>query len=189
MIRNAPHPALALLLLLLAGGCSKAPDAQTDPAAEVAASTLTAVGDTAPDFSLPLLGGAAFTLSEHSGKVVLVNWWATWCPPCREEIPHLRAEVWDRFQGPDFTMISISREETPEVAGAYAAEHGMAWPQAVDPDRSVYGKYASAYIPRNYVIGPDGRIVFQSQGYEPEEFAQMIDIIRGELDRIPPPRP
>ncbi len=163
--------------VLLAAACAKTKSGHKDPEAEVAASTLTKVGDMAPDFTVTQLDGEAFTLSALRGKVVLVNWWATWCPPCVEEMPFLQSLVWDRFKGADFAMVAVSRAEKPEVVKPWIEKKGFTFPVAIDPDRSSYGKYASAYIPRSYVIGPDGLILFQSQGYEQPEFAAMIDVI------------
>lgn len=168
---------LAAVCGLLVGGCAKTKSGHQDPAAAVQAATLTHVGDTAPDFTVTRLDGSTFTLSDLRGKVVLVNWWATWCPPCVEEMPLLQSLVWDRFQDADFAMVAVSRAETSDVVEPWIAEKGFTFPVAIDPDRTSYAKYASAYIPRSYVIGPDGRILFQSQGYEEAEFATMIETI------------
>ena len=163
--------------LLLAVSCAKTKSGHKDPEAEVAASTLTQVGDAAPDFTVTRLDGIDFTLSAQRGKVVLINWWATWCPPCVEEMPLLQSLVWDRFKDADFAMVAVSRAEKPEVVEPWIQDKGFTFPVAIDPDRSSYGKYASAYIPRSYVIGSDGTILFQSQGYEQPEFATMIETI------------
>ncbi len=172
--------ALACCFVVLAG-CAKTKSNQKDSTAEVKAATLTRVGDQAPDFTVPLLDGGTFNLKDLRGKVVLVNWWTTWCPSCVEELPFLQSLVWDRFHGADFAMVAVSRAEKPEAVKAWIKKKGFTFPVAVDADRSSYGKYASAYIPRSYVIGPDGRILFQSQGYEEPEFASMIQIIAAAL--------
>jgi thiol-disulfide isomerase/thioredoxin len=140
------------------------------------------VGDPSPPLALPTLAHGDFDLAALRGRVVLVNFWATWCPPCREELPHLRDQVWQRF-GPreDFAMISVSREETVEVVTSFLAAHDFGWPFAVDTDRTVYAGFAEAYIPRNYVIGRDGTILYQGQGYDEEEFAAMVSLIAGAL--------
>jgi len=174
---------LALLpLLLLAVGCAGGGPHGDDPA-EVARTTLTTVGEAAPTFTADLLGGGAFDLAAQRGKVVLVNFFATWCPPCREEMPHLQREVWEKFRGDGFAMISVAREETPDVVQPFITQYGAGWPFAVDPDRTAFAAYAEAFIPRSYVIDRDGRIAYQSSGYDKKEFKAMIDVIARELAR------
>lgn len=177
--------ALILGTALLSAGCGGKPASQTDPAAEVAASTLTAVGDEAPVFTTELLGGGVFDLADQRGKVVLVNWWATWCPPCVEEMPQLQEKIWERFQGGEFAMVAVSRAETPEVVAPWIAARGYTFPIALDRERAAYDLFASAYIPRSYVIGRDGRILFQSQGYEEAEFGRMVAVIESALGAAP----
>jgi peroxiredoxin len=148
-----------------------------------------AIGDLAPPFEVTTLDGAAFSLGEQRGRVVLVNFFATWCPPCREELPHLEREVWKRFSDERFALIVVGREEGDEVLQPFVDQHGYTFPVAGDPDRSVYSKYASRYIPRNIVIGPDGTVLFQSQGFERDEFETMIAVIERALDAIGEPAP
>ena len=168
-------PALILALALLAA-CG---DKKDEPTPEE--TTLTRVGQKAPDFTVATLDGGAFSLSDHRGRVVLVNWFATWCPPCIEEMPHLQKEVWEKFRGTDFAMVSIAREETLQIVRPFVLKHELTWPFALDPQREAYARYAEAFIPRNQVIDRSGIIIFQSQGFEKEEFAAMIEVIRKEI--------
>jgi peroxiredoxin len=177
--------ALAALPLLLSA-CAGKPAAGDDPAA-VAGATLVAVGDEAPAFTAPLLGGGAFDLAAQRGKVALVVFFATWCPPCQAEMPHLQQQVWERFGGrDDFAMVSVAREETAEVVAPFVQKHGAGWPFALDADRSVFAKYAEAYIPRSFVVDRAGRVVLQTQGYEEAEFAHMVEVLAAELDKTAP---
>jgi thiol-disulfide isomerase/thioredoxin len=177
-----PLSLAGLVMATTLAGCSPSRGPEVSPEE----ANLTAVGDPAPAIVLATLDGAVFDLAAQRGKVVLVNFWATWCPPCREEMPQLRDQVWRRFGAhADFAMISIAREETAEVIRPFVAEHGYDWPFAPDLDRGVFARYAEAYIPRNYVIGRDGAILYQGQGYEAEEFAAMVALIARELDAAP----
>ena len=144
-------------------------------------STLTKVGQPAPDFTVATLAGGPFTLSDNRGKIVLVNWFATWCKPCLEEMPYLQKEVWEKFRGPDFTMVSIAREETLQVVLPFILNNNLTWPIGLDLNREAFAKYADAYIPRTQIIDREGKIIFQSQGFEKEEFAQMVAVIRKEI--------
>jgi peroxiredoxin len=96
-------------------------------------------------------------------------------------MPHLQKEVWERFKGDDFAMVSVAREETLQVVKPFVEKHALAWPIALDPKRRAYAAYADAFIPRNYVIDRQGRIIFQSEGYTAREFAEMVAVIGKEL--------
>ncbi|MEN8006691.1 MAG: TlpA disulfide reductase family protein [Candidatus Krumholzibacteriota bacterium] len=176
MMRNLTIVTALILAVVLLAACGKKKDEPT-----VEETTLTEVGQPAPDFTVPTLFGNPFTLSDHRGQVVLVNWFATWCGPCVEEMPHLQKEVWEKFRGPDFAMVSIAREETLQVVRPFVLEKELTWPFALDVHREAYAKYAEAYIPRTQVIDREGTIIFQSQGYEKEEFAEMVAVIRKEI--------
>ena len=170
---------ILVLCLVLLVGCGQKEKAEPTPEE----TNLAEVGQKAPDFTVQTLDGGTFSLSDHRGKVVLVNWFATWCGPCKQEMPHLQKEVWERFRGEDFAMVSVAREETLQIVQPFVVKYQATWPFALDPERKAYAKYAEAFIPRNYVIDRDGKILFQSQGYEPEEFAEMVRAIPKALDR------
>jgi peroxiredoxin len=144
------------------------------------------VGQLAPDFTVQTLDGNTFSLSANRGKVVLVNWFATWCGPCIKEMPHLQSDVWERFRGENFAMVSVARGETLQVVQPFVLKHEATWPFALDPERKAFAVYAESFIPRNYVIDRDGQVLFQSQGYNPEEFAEMVEVIARELDGTVP---
>lgn len=184
MIR-LPLIVVALSSALLLAACAGSRQDHDDSSPEVAATTLTVPGQPAPDFALPTLGGETFRLSDQRGKVVLVNFFATWCPPCVAELPHLQDDVWQRFAGDRFAMVSVAREETIQVIAPFVREHGLGWTFALDAQREAFALYAEAYIPRNYVVDAAGEIVYQSQGFEENDFAQMIEIIARELAAAP----
>ncbi len=177
------RPLALLLLLLLLPACA---GTGGDDPAEVARTTLTQVGQPAPPFTVPLLDGGVFDLEAQRGKVVLVNFFATWCPPCVAEMPHLQTAVWERFAGDGFAMISIARQESAEVVAPFVQKHDAGWPFGLDGDRSAYAKYADAFIPRSYVIDRTGAIVFQGSGFEQDEFDRMVAVIAAELAKPAP---
>ena len=149
---------------------SSVPTAQDD----IEATTLIHAGDMAPDFTVEMLDGSKVTLSALRGKVVLVGFWATWCPPCRQELSHMQKDVIDRFAGKDLVVLPISRGEKRTTVEEYIAKMGYTFPIGLDGDQSIYRKYASNYIPRSFVVGRDGKVVYVAVGYD-EQIAKEID--------------
>jgi peroxiredoxin len=147
-----------------------APTAQAD----IEATTLIHAGDVAPDFTVEMLDGSRITLSDLRGKVVLVNFWATWCPPCRQEMSHLQKDVIDRFAGKDVMVLPISRGEERKTVENFIQKMGYTFPIGLDGDQSIYKKYASNYIPRSVVVGKDGKVVYVGVGYD-QDIAKAID--------------
>ena len=145
--------------------------------------TLTRVGGPAPQFAVRTLEGENLDVASLKGKVLVVNFWATWCPACQVEMPRLEKDVWQKLKSPGLALVAIAREQSEDEIGAWRKEHRITLPLAADPARAIYGKFATEGIPRTYVIGADGPILFQSIGYEPAEFRRMTDLIRGELAR------
>lgn len=144
---------------------------------DIEATTLIKKGDKAPDFTVEMVDGEQITLSKLKGKVVVVNFWATWCPPCRQELKVVQKELIDRFKGKDFVFLPISRGEAKKTVEAFRKQNGYTFPMGLDPKQTIYKKYASNYIPRNFVVGKDGKVIYVSVGYEPKEFAEMVEVI------------
>ncbi len=135
------------------------------------------VGDPAPDFTLPMYGGGEVTLSELRGKVVLLNFWATWCPPCMQELSTVQKEIIDRFADEEFAFIFASRGDSEEEIRTTREKRGFDFPMAMDQDEAVFNRYAKKGIPHNYLIDREGRIVHIELGYTPEDFAEFVQLI------------
>lgn len=150
--------------------------------AEFAATTLVRTGDAAPDFTVEMLDGTSLQLSSLRGKVVLVNFWATWCPPCREELSHVQEEIVDRYAGEEFAFVAISRGEERAVVEKFMADKGYHFPAGLDPQESIYKLYATQSIPRNFLIDRDGRIAYIGVGYDKKEFSELVGQIEKTLN-------
>lgn len=168
---------IAAVIALLPNGAEPEPQ----PADELEATTLVHAGEEAPDFSVGMFDGSTVTLSELRGKVVLLNFWATWCPPCREELTHVQSDIIDRFAGRDFLFLPVSRGESRQAVAAFRQKTGYDFPMGLDSTRSVYDRYASNYIPRNFLIDAEGKVVTATIGFEPEEFDELIRAIEATL--------
>ena len=143
--------------------------------------TLVKVGDPAPDFTVALFDGSQLKLSELRGKVVLLNFWATWCPPCRQELTRVQKDLIDRFAGRDFLFLPVSRGEKRSDVAAFREKTEYDFPMGLDSTRTIYDRYATNFIPRNFLIDRDGTGVAATIGYSPEEFDKLIATIERTL--------
>jgi peroxiredoxin len=140
---------------------------------------IVAVGQMAPDFTLTTTDGKTFTLSENRGKVVMIQFTASWCGVCRKEMPHIEKEIWLPLKEKDFMLIGLDRDEPPEVAAEFVKKMKITYPLAPDPDAGVFSLYAKkeAGVTRNVIIDRQGKIVFLTRLYEEKEFHAMKDLI------------
>lgn len=112
------------------------------------------------DFSLKDLNGKTWSLQQLRGRVVLVNFWATWCPPCRKEIPTLD-ELYKRFKDQGFVVLGISDEKTGTVK-PFAAQEKISYPMLLDPGRKVNELFEVDGIPKSFVYDRGGKLVTES---------------------------
>lgn len=156
-------------------------------AADRADTTLVKVGEEAPAFTCETIDGTEFALEEQAGKVVFINFFATWCGSCVRELPHLEESIYNRYKDRgDFALIVIGREETAAKLKEFRKKKGYALPFAPDPDRGIYGKYATKWIPRNVVIGRDGVVRYAEIGFDPAQLEALQQLIEAELKKPAP---
>ena len=140
----------------------------------------------AQDFSLPALSGSEqVTLSEFRGDVVYLSFWASWCIPCRNEMPHLQ-KLWREHRDQGFQVIGINVDEDPDAARAFAAEHGIEFPLVLDTNREVSTLYRVAGYPSHYLVGRDGRVHFSALGFTDDDAeavtVEVETLLRGTVD-------
>lgn len=136
--------------------------------------------DQAPKFSMKMLDGSVVNIDDLKGKVVLINFWATWCPPCRAELSRVDSEIVDRFKDEDFVFIAISRGESRETVENFRKMTNYKFNMGLDTDSAIFNKFAENSIPRNYIIDRDGRIAATHLGYDNESFNELIS----DIDKI-----
>jgi cytochrome c biogenesis protein CcmG, thiol:disulfide interchange protein DsbE len=112
------------------------------------------VGHPAPDFVLQTLDGEPVRLSDFRGKPVILNFWASWCGPCRAEIPALQA-AWQKVEG-DAVILGVDVQENPRIVSAFAIERGMTYPIVLDASGEVYRSYRIYALPTTYFIDARG---------------------------------
>lgn len=140
------------------------------------------VGDEMPPFTIVLANGDKINASDCKGQVVLVTLFATWCPPCMKELPEIESQIWDKYRGDaDFRLFVVGREHSEADLQKFNEKKGFTFPLYPDKNRAVFASFAKNLIPRNYLIGKDGKVIFTSKGYTPEEFAELLAAIEQAL--------
>jgi peroxiredoxin len=130
----------------------------------------------APDFTLKSRSGENIKLSELRGNVVMVNFWASWCGPCRQEMPLLQ-QLYDRYQGMGFTLLGVNVDEEPTAAEKMLKEIPVNFPVLYDSDNKVSKQYQVKAMPSTFMVDRDGNVRFLHKGYKPgyeDEYQQQI---------------
>lgn len=119
----------------------------------------------ATDFEVTLLNGETFRLSDQKGKVVLMNIWATWCPPCREETPEL-VDLYEKYKDEGYVTLGVSIDEQGEsVVRPFMKKYEVTYPMYIDTDGTVVDKYSPEMgIPTTYIIGREGNLRYFAVG-------------------------
>lgn len=142
------------------------------------------IGEKAPDFEYELLDGSKGRLEDLKGKVVLLQFTASWCSVCIKEMPHLENEIWQIHQDKDFVLIGIDRDEELEVVQKFIDKIGVTYPISLDPGAEIFNLFAQrgSGVTRNILIDAEGNIAFLTRLYDTEEFALLKAAIRKLVD-------
>jgi len=163
------------LLALFAVNASRAQTAAGDDRGYIVK-----VGDQAPDdFQLVLNNGTKTSLKQLRGKIVVLQFTASWCSVCREEMPHLESDVWKAYQNKNLVLIGVDRDEPLEKVQKFHDDMKLTYPLALDPGADIFGRFANkkSGVTRNVVIDPAGKIVYLTRLYDKNEFNAMVKVI------------
>ena len=141
------------------------------------------VGQMAPDFLIKEAGGKTYRLSDLKGKVVMLQFTASWCSVCRKEMPFIESEIWQEKKSEGLVVIGIDRDEPEEKVLKFKKDIAVTYPLALDPGADIFGLFAEkeAGVTRNVIIDKTGKIIFLTRLFEREEFDQMKRVIFTEL--------
>ena len=134
------------------------------------------VGDALPALNLTFTDGTQITPDDLKGKVVLIQFTASWCGVCRKEMPHLEKEIWLKYKDhPDFLMVGIDLDEPLEKVISFGESVGVTYPLALDPGGTLFYQFAAqnSGVTRNILSDRDGNIIMLTRLFEEEEFNQM----------------
>lgn len=141
-------------------------------------------GDKVPSFQVEAKDGKKISIDNLKGKVVLLNFFATWCPPCREELPRLQKELWDKLgHREDFEIMVLAREEGWDKLDPFMKSNSYNFPVFPDLNRKVFSLFAEQSIPRNVLVDKEGNIIYLSIGYTAAEFTGLIKLIQTQLKK------
>lgn len=135
-------------------------------------------GQSVPEFSFTDETGKKTNMSDLKGKVVLINFFATWCGPCVQEMPYLQKDIWDLLkENKNFALLSFGRGHNAEEISKFSNTKKITLPMYPDKEKTIYTLFATKYIPRNYLIDQNGTVVYSSVGFSTEEFEVLKDKI------------
>lgn len=135
------------------------------------------VGSVAPDFALKSSNGKNLKLSEHRGEVVMINFWATWCGPCRQEMPLLN-RLHEQYRKAGFTLLGVSVDDKPQAAQDMARQLGVGFPVLFDSEKQVSRRYDVDAMPTTLIIDRDGKVRYIHRGYRPGYEARYEEQIK-----------
>jgi cytochrome c biogenesis protein CcmG/thiol:disulfide interchange protein DsbE len=138
------------------------------------------LGEAVPGFSLPQDEGKAVNLADYRGKILVLNFWATWCPPCIDEMPSLN-RLAERYSAKGLQVVAVSLDEDPDAYRAFLAKNKIAFLTVRNPSRVVSEEYGTFKLPESYIISRDGRLLNKIIGAADWTNQEMISYFEGLL--------
>ena len=138
------------------------------------------IGDKMPEFSTKLINGKSFSNPDFKGKVVMLQFTASWCSVCRKEMPFIERDIWQKNKNnKDFVLVGIDLDEPLEKVVNFQKDIKVTYPLALDPGGKIFGLIAEkkAGVTRNIILDKTGKIVYMTRLYKEDEFAEMVKVI------------
>lgn len=144
------------------------------------------VGDNCPAFTMTLADGSKMNTTDFIGKVVMLQFTASWCMVCKNEMPYIESDIQQKYIGrKDFILIGIDRDEPIDKVNAFALQMKITYPLALDPGATIFQLFAAkeAGVTRNVILDRTGKIIFLTRLYDEEEFKDMKQVIEDALSK------
>jgi peroxiredoxin len=138
------------------------------------------IGQQIPDFTMTTIDGKMVKMADLKGKVVMLQFTASWCSVCRKEMPHIETDIWKKYKSnPNFALYGIDLDEPVEKVKKFAREIPVTYPLSLDPKGGIFYQFAekNAGVTRNVIVDKAGKIVYMTRLYKEEEFAEMKKVI------------
>lgn len=130
----------------------------------------------APEFNLPDMDGNKFSLSDFRGKTVIINFWATWCPPCREELPSMN-RTWHRIKNKNIDMIAINVGEDEDTIFSFMADYPIDFQVLLDQSGEVINRWPVKGLPTTFIVDPEGNLFYQAIGGREWDSDSLLSLI------------
>ena len=144
--------------------------------------TFVKLSDSVPAFEFERSPGKVENITNLKGKIVLITFFATWCGPCRQELPKIQSDIYNKFRkNPNFELLIFGREHNWDEIKKFSESNKFSMPLYPDPERKIYSKFAGQYIPRNFLISKEGKLIFSSTGFNEKDFKKLKEVIGDQL--------
>lgn len=168
---------LAVLLMLLTATVQAQTQVKEIPADY---GYIVKIGQQVPDFILKTTDGKSVPVSSLKGKIVMLQFTASWCSVCRKEMPHIEADIWKKYKNnPSFALYGVDLDEPKDVVEKFAKEVPVTYPLTLDPKGGIFYQFAekNAGVTRNVILDKTGKIVYMTRLYKEDEFNEMKKVI------------